>query len=471
MTLFQFPLEAARWMLLASIILAAWLYGGTRPWTRELISWLLIANSAVFLLGLVLRFRLPRIPAIPAAAMGFLLLQGWFMAWNAKKQFVEFAGVFVHRDPPLPGWPGFVDQGMVIPSLILVTGLLGSFAIACDMAANRIWRDRLWITIAGTGTSIVILGLAQRLTEAPSIFWDLENNLGTTFFAVFRYHANAGAFINLVLPLTVGLAIRSFQRENENAGRVLWTLAALVSAAAAFINVSRAANILSAALVLCFAVWFITARRSRKNSTSRKSLLPAGLAGLAAIVVLTFSFGLEQTVARWNQGVLKQIAPESGRVQAYRILVEESLPATGALGFGPGTFEKVFDTHRSKSTIPLQGRYDFAHSDALQTVMEWGWAGSAAWFALLGGGLMVCARNLLFHRSKEVGVLAGACGLSLAGVMIHACVDFPLQIASIQLVSICTAAMAWSLHSPKISGSRLEDALENPRYRVIMKEK
>lgn len=444
MTLFQFPLEAARWMFLSNIVLATWLYGGTRPWTRELISWLLIANTAVFLLGLVLRFRLPRIPAIPAAAIGFLLLQGWFMAWNAGKQFLEFPGIFVHRDQPLPGWPGFYDQGMVVPSMILVTGLLGAFAMACDMSANRIWRDRLWNTLAGTGTSIVILGLAQRLTEAPSIFWDLENNLGNTFFAVFRYHANAGAFINLLLPLTVGLAIRSFQGENAPAGRVLWTLAALVTAAAAFINVSRAANIISAALVLCFVLWIFTTRRSHKNSPPRKSLLLAGLAGLAAIVVLTFSFGLDQTIARWNQGALKQIAPESGRAQAYRILIEESLPASGALGFGPGTFEKVFDTHRAKSEIPLEGRYDFAHSDALQTPMEWGWAGSWCWLILLGGGFASAAMKFLFDPSPESRTLAAACALSLAGVLVHGCIDFPFQIASIQLVALCTAALAWA---------------------------
>ena len=454
MTFFQFPLEAARWMLLANIVLSAWLYGGTRPWTRELISWLLIANTVVFLLGLLLRFRLPRIPAIPATAIGFLLLQGWFMAWNAKKQFVEFAGVFVHRDQPLPGWPGFFDQQMVLPSMLLVTGVLGAFAIACDMAANRIWRDRLWITIAGTGTSIVILGLAQRLTDAPSIFWDLENNLGNTFFAVFRYHANAGAFINLVLPLTVGLAIRSFQRENANASRVLWTLAALTTAAAAFVNVSRAANIISAGLLLCFAIWIFTLRRERTNRPKLKSLLLPIAAGLAAVILLTLSFGLEKTIKRWNEGALKQIAPESGRVSAYRIILEESLPATGPLGFGPGTFEKVFDTHRAQSKVPLEGRYDFAHSDALQTPMEWGWAGAVAWFALFSGAVFLSAFHAIFNHSPETRILAAACMLSLVGFMVHGCIDFPFQIAGLQVFALCTAAVAWSNLARKKVSSR-----------------
>lgn len=451
----KFPLEAARWMLLANIVLAAWLYGGTRPWARELVSWLLAANTAVFLFGLLLRFRPPRIPALPAVAVGFLLLQGWLMAWNAKKQFLEFAGVFVHRSQPLPGWPGFWDQGMAWPAILLASGLLGAFAVACDMSANRAWRARLWATLAGTGTSIVLLGLAQRLTAAPSIFWDLETNLGGTFFAVFRYHANAGAFINLALPLTAALAIRAFQTEGANAARVGWTLASLATAAAAFVNVSRAANIVSAVLVFCLAVWISALRPKAKKQAPQKFLLPA-IGALAAVALLAFSFGLEKTSARWGEGALRQIAPESGRAQAYRIIAEESLPAAGPLGFGPGTFEKVFETHRAQSDIPLRGRYDFAHSDALQTVVEWGWAGALAWLAIFGGALLRSAKNALFAQSPETRTLAAACALSLAGVLVHGCIDFPFQIASLQLFALCIAAFAWAprirkqAHAPRV---------------------
>jgi hypothetical protein len=444
MTFFKFPLEAARWLLLANIVASAWLYGGTRPWTRELIAWLLLANTAVFAFGLLLRLRPPRIPAVPLLAGIFLLITGWFLTWNCKMQFIEFAGVFVNRQHPLPGWPGFLDQSMVTPPMILATGLLGAFTVACDMSANRIWRDRLWATLAATGASIVILGLAQRLTDAPSIFWDLERNLGNTFFAVFRYHANAGAYMNLALPLLAGLAVRSFQQKNAHVGRALWTLAALTTAAAAFVNVSRAANTISAALILLFAIWALAAAFDRRQGTTRAAFLLVPVAVLAGIVVLVFSFGLEKTLARWEYGALKQLAPESGRVQAYRIIIEESLPRTGAFGSGPGTFEAVFETHRAQSHIPLAGRYDFAHSDALQTPMEWGWAGAAAWLAIFGGALLRSLKIAFFEKSVEARALAASCALALCGVMIHSTVDFPFQIASIQLFALCVAGLAWA---------------------------
>ena len=96
------------------------------------------------------------------------------MAWNARRRFLEGVEIFVDRPQPIPGWPGFWDAPMVMPTLLLTAGLLGAFCIACDMASRPKWRDRLWITLALTGVSIVALGLAQRITESDDIFWSLE---------------------------------------------------------------------------------------------------------------------------------------------------------------------------------------------------------------------------------------------------------------------------------------------------------
>ena len=149
-SLHDFPLTAARWFLLGNVVLAAWLYGGTREWAREWISWLLLANTALFILGITARLRLPRIPLPASLCLVFLLLQGWFMTWNAKRQFIDAAQVFVDRQQPWPGWPGFMDEALVLPSMLLTTGLLGAFCMACDMTAIRIWRQRLWITLSGS---------------------------------------------------------------------------------------------------------------------------------------------------------------------------------------------------------------------------------------------------------------------------------------------------------------------------------
>ena len=115
----DFPLTAARWFLLGNVVTAAWLYGGTREWAREWVSWLLLTNTALFILGKKARLRLPRIPLSASLCLGFLLLQGWFMTWNAKRQFIKAAQVFVDRQQPSSSWPGFMDEALVLPSILL----------------------------------------------------------------------------------------------------------------------------------------------------------------------------------------------------------------------------------------------------------------------------------------------------------------------------------------------------------------
>jgi hypothetical protein len=442
----RIPLEAARWVLLANIVLAAWLYGGTREWARELVGWLLVGNTGLFALGLLCRWRFPRI-AWPAALAGlFLLGQGWVLTWNAERIFLETAGVFVTRPlRPLPDWPGFLEWGLVFPNMVLTTGLLGAFAIACDLSANRVWRDRLWMALAGTGVSLVVLGLAQRFTEAPSIFWEVDRNLGATFFSVFRYHANAGAFMNLVLPLMAGLALRAFLRADAEAPRVFWTLAALTTAAAGFVNVSRAANVICGLLIAGMSVWSGVVG-FRRDPARRVPMVAAGiLLAAGACVLLAFSFGLEKTLLRWELGLWKDGPAETGRYRAYEIVVQSALPAAGAFGSGPGSFEVVFDRHRARVGSSLKGRWDKAHSDALQIPMEWGWAGAGAWAVIFIGAMARAVRGGFGKGGADSKILPVACAFSLGGVLLHGMVDFPLQIASIQLFTLLVAGMAWGM--------------------------
>jgi hypothetical protein len=455
----DYPLEAVRWFLLANIVMAAWLYGGTREWAREWVSWLLVGNSALFMVGLVARFRMPRVPFPATLAVMFLLAQGWFMAWNARRQFISETEVFVYREQPLPGWPGFMDVALVTPSMILTTGLLGAFCIACDMVANPTWRQRLWLALAWTGISIVLLGLAQRLTDAPSIFWDLEQNLGWTFFAVYRYHGNAGSFINLVLPLMVGLAVRAFLAKGREKNRVIWTLASLVTAAAGFVNVSRAANVLSAVLVVGMSVWiaWLATDGMEGRRWLARFFIIVGMFLVAGI--LAVSFGVENTLRRWESGSWQIMRGDQGRSEAYEIMIQSAIPAAGAWGFGPGTFEQMFNIHRAEIASELQGRWDKGHSDALQTLMDWGWAGASAWAVIFCGalfrGLWVAKNSWRSNRAANILAVVGM--FSLGGVMLHGLVDFPLQIASIQLIALMVSAMLWGNH-PSLPSKVMDSA-------------
>src|SRR5207237_4134777 len=74
----------------------------------------------------------------------------------------------------------------------------------------------------------------------------------TTFFATYFYHGNAGAFLNLVWPLTAGLVIRAFSNRSNPGMRAVWISLFIVTIAGVPANTSRMSQVL--ALVLLFAI-------------------------------------------------------------------------------------------------------------------------------------------------------------------------------------------------------------------------
>jgi hypothetical protein len=109
----------------------------------------------------------------------------------------------------------------------------------------------------------------------------------------------------------------------------------------------------------------------------------------------------------------------------------------------------------------VRGSWRFLHEDYLQTVLEWGWLGSSLWALLFFGGIAVgilsynryATRDWMPRRRvmQPLGIIA------LAGVAMHALVDFPFQIESIQLyvatyLGVCWGSVLWRDHAPRMSG-------------------
>ena len=110
-----------------------------------------------------------------------------------------------------------------------------------DLAANPVWRRRLFLTFALSGGLLLLFGLVQRATGASGIFW--EPSPPSTFFATYFYHANAGAFINLTLPLVAGQTILAFKDQGQFR-RAFWGFLLLATIPAVFVNTSRASTLI-----------------------------------------------------------------------------------------------------------------------------------------------------------------------------------------------------------------------------------
>ena len=438
----------SRWMLLLSTVAVVWLWGGTRPWIREPLSWLLLADTGLFLFGLLLSRRLPRVPWLALIPLLFLLGYGWLLTMNSPSDadYVINAESFPCEGLVIGSVAAFVPRFVCMPSMLLHTGLLGAFLIACDLALNRLWRQRLWITLSACGTGFVILALAQRFGGAHAIFWNLYEDPGPNFFGTFRYHANAGAYLNLVLPLMAGLALLPRKEGADGFVRAGWISAALITFGACFVNISRGAEIVTAILVLAGLPWLLRLAEQSRSNSSILRIMGSLLAVIILGAVLAFSFGTDRTQHKWKQSSLA----DEGRLLTYRTILQDTLPLTGCWGAGPGSFESVFQSVVENNHLPVTGRWDKAHNDHLQSLVEWGAPGYLCWALLLGGALL---RGLMLSRRGDglPSRMLGACGaLSLLGVVLHAFGDFPLQIPSLLLVTLCIAGLLWGVDIPAV---------------------
>jgi hypothetical protein len=426
--------NAPRWLMLAALVFAPWAYGTTRPWAITCLNWLLGVAFLLWLLDHLLHQTRPAIPLLLAVPAIGLAAQAWFMVWNAKYDYDPAAHEFIPLAPFLEWAPGSLDRSLSLQSALQVSAILASILVICDLARRSTWRKRLLWTMALTGVSVALLGLAQKFTGARSVFWGPED-MGKTFFATWRNHTNAGAFLNLVWPLMAGFAALAFLRESAGWKKIFWTAAVVLCLAALVVNTSRAACALGlflTALWLGWGGWQL--RHGRFGSVHPiAAAIAVGLAValVAAIAILT---GLDSSLFRWRK-FDRELTENNTRLLAAKVCLQ-MVSEAGWWGFGPGTFATAFPYFTHETGNQLRGQWNYAHQDYLQTLTEWGYVGSAGWAMLVLGGIIASMKRAARYRgrlSDSARVTHFAVLVALLGVLLHALVDFPLQIASLQL--------------------------------------
>src|SRR2546423_269642 len=256
---------------------------------------------------------------------------------------------------------------------------------------------------------------------------------------------NARAFLNLVLPSAAGLAVWMIMRRSYF-GRAIWGALLLVIAVAIASNTSRMAQVIAALLILVIVVGVLRRRNGLVRRVERKTI---GI-GLAVILVTMLAIAqaarLDQPLGRW-QNFATQLQTDA-RWLANRAGLS-AVSDAGVFGFGPGTFRVAFP-HAQERFPDLHGTWRFGHDDYLQTILEWGFVGAIILAALFFGGLFVGVRSYLRAEewSNRQRILLLCSLLALAGVAVHAAVDFPLQIFSLQLfvavyLGICWGSKRW----------------------------
>src|SRR5262249_50315992 len=178
--------------------------------------------------------------------------------------------VFVPMLQFRPFVPGSVDYPIRAAWMIRAALLLGTILFVADLSQSNRWLLRLWYVIGLVGGSIAFLGLLQKATGTLMIFWQPPNPNESlrvsTFFATYFYHGNAGAFLNLVWPLSAGLVIRAFASGSHPWMRAMWTSVFLITIAAVLANTSRMSQLIALLLLVAICLQFGSLLLSKLSS-------------------------------------------------------------------------------------------------------------------------------------------------------------------------------------------------------------
>jgi Na+-translocating ferredoxin:NAD+ oxidoreductase RnfA subunit len=449
----HFLRSVSRWIFFAALVYAPWAYGATTSASIQIINWVLLAALVLWAIELLVSRRTPQFPRLLFFFTAALICVGGWMVFNAKSVYDSDFFVFVPLHNFAPPVAGSVDYPISAAWMVRGALLLGIILFVADLSQSNRWLLRLWYVIGLVGGSIALLGLLQKATGAQMIFWQpptpwpLRIN---TFFATYYYHGNAGAFLNLVWPLSSGLVIRAFASGSHPWMRAMWTSVFLLTIAALLANTSRISQVLALLLLFAICVQF-GPLLLRKLSGGKSVALAGALAIGLALIALAQAVHLEQPLKRW-QTESQRISTDA-RWRAFRVAMG-AVPDARLCGFGPGTFRVVFPTYNIESANQAPGTWRFLHDDYLQTVLEWGLLGSSLWALLFFGGIAIGIHS--YHRRRRVwmprrAVLQPLVVIALLGVAVHALVDFPLQIESIQLyvatyLGLCWGSMLWKDH-------------------------
>jgi len=444
--------KTARWIFFAALVYAPWAYGATTSASINVTNWVLLAALVLWGAELLTTGRRPDLPPILLILTAALLCVGGWMVLNAKSIYDSEFSLFVPLRNFAPPLTGSVDYANSAAWMVRGALLLGTLLFVSDLSQGSRWLLRLWYVIGLVGGSISFLGLLQKATGAQMIFWQPPPppEFGvTTFFATYFYHGNAGSFLNLVWPLSAGLVIRAFTSQSRPGMRALWTIVFVITITGVLANTSRMAQVVAFVLLVVIGLHFGPGLLRRLPGAQKSVAIAGALALVFALIALAQAAHLEQPLSRW-QSVSEHI-PTDARWQASRVALG-ALPGAGLFGFGPGTFRVVFPGYNIESSLAVRGSWRFLHEDYLQTVLEWGWLGSSLWALLFFGGITV---GILSYRRYAMRswmprrcVMQPVAIIALAGVAIHALVDFPFQIESIQLyvatyLGVCWGSRLW----------------------------
>jgi O-antigen ligase len=301
-------------------------------------------------------------------------------------------------------------------------------------------RKLLWV-LSINGFLLGLEGIAQRVSGTNKLLWLVTTHLNPAAeyqFGPYAYRGNAAQYFNLVWPVTLAFwwtlrhEVRNrFSSESfrHSVARPLLLIAVLVMAACPIITVSRGGALVAIGNMFVAAAILVFALRRRHPLTRFGVVL-----FFAAAAATGLWFGWDKLGERMKD------AEEGfrGREATFKIArkIADDFPVFGT---GPGTFEPVFPLYRESLDDYWPAKL---HNDWLETRITFGWVGCS----LIAGAFALVITHWFSRRGIRTGWrFISLLWLALAGCLVHALYDFPLQIYSILSVFLLVCAVLSSV--------------------------
>jgi O-antigen ligase len=468
-------------LMLTALCVAPLNFGSTRPGAFQLLIALVGTGAAAWVVAelFALELKLPPLPARIGVLLVGVSAAGWlfFLQQPDAPAFTR-----THYERIVARWPFSVVPRERTTLLIWAACSIVALFALCDLARDTGWRRAIAVVVLVTGTIVAVVGLIQNATHARGIYWDSSQRMPGAFFATFFHHTAAGAYLNSVWPVGLGLVLDQLKQCGRSPRSRWLVIAALVATAVVLAahsgHVSRFPQVIAITLLASFALWTRLWKRLGAIRGLRLALT-MGAIGLA-LVVLSMGAGRLKTIAsRWNllefdrlrgspQAVVTPPPPpaEWPRLMRDDLFVPSDhrnypLGDRGAtyaaaghaieerpwFGWGPGGWMAAAAAH---SVDPFVRTFfltmQFTHNDLLQTAVEWGLIGAAGWCLVIPASVVLALRRLGADPSRDF--LAAGAVTALVALFTQSSIDFPLQIPAVQWNAIALTALAWTVGIP-----------------------
>jgi O-antigen ligase/cytochrome c-type biogenesis protein CcmH/NrfG len=253
---------------------------------------------------------------------------------------------------------------------------------------------RLVAAMVATGVPLVTLGLIQATGWDPS---GLVTDGRSPVYATLGRSNFLGAYLAILLPLTLGLALTTRQHWARAAAAVLFVAMVAVTG----LTAARAAWLAAGVALASFGIlWFWR----RMPALWRRGLVAAALAAGAGAIPLLLVLG-------------RQAGSSAARLAVWRAALD-LIARRPLLGYGPDAMGLVFPRVYPPQLVYYQGRgllVDRAHNLLLDWATATGLLGLLAAVALLVVLFVVGLRAAGRMRNGERRVLLVACLSAVAG--------------------------------------------------------